>query len=190
MSRSLPQIDFQSEEERRDILERGLELMRQGKIPENAIQRGVRYRKKILSGFCPKVSIRFINERVGQGVFAEEVLKARSYVGEYTGVVRENVRIYFVPLNNYCYEYPVPDEMGRSFVIDATEGNFTRYINHSYRPNLKPLYAFLDGFYHLIFIALRQIEIGEQLCYDYGRNYWIIRPGPEELDLSPCEVYR
>jgi len=59
--------------------------------------------------------------------------------------VRENNRRYFEPLNNYCYEYPVPDSIGRSFVIDATQGNLTRFINHSYEPNLKPKYAFLKG---------------------------------------------
>jgi SET domain-containing protein len=104
------------------------------------------------------------------------------YIGEYTGVVRENRRVYFAPLNNYCYEYPVPDGIGKNYVIDATKGNFTRFINHSYEPNLKPVYAFLDGFYHLIFLSLRVIQKGEQLCYDYGRHYWVIRPVPEELN--------
>ena len=102
-------------------------------------------------------------------------------MGEYTGIVRENVRIYFAPLNNYCYEYPVPDALGRSFVIDATRGNFTRFINHSRAPNLKPVYAFFDGFYHLIFLSLKEIQKGEQLSYDYGRNYWLLRSDPEEL---------
>ncbi len=178
---ALPQIAFQSEEEQNEIFKRGMEALRLGKISPKALVLGKKYRKKIGSAFCPNIEIRYISERVGHGVFAKSPMKKRSYVGEYTGIVRENIKIYFAPLNNYCYEYPIPDRIGRSFVIDATDGNFTRYINHSYNPNLKPQYAFFDGFYHLIFVALKEIQIGEQLTYDYGHNYWLIREPPESL---------
>lgn len=177
----LPQIAFESEEERLDILARGLEKLRKGEVSQEALQFGEKYKKTIESDYAPKVSIRFVNERVGLGVFAEENLKEGSYIGEYTGIVRENNRIYFAPLNNYCYEYPVPDSIGRNFVIDATKGNFTRFINHSFKPNLKPVYAFFDGFYHMILLTLRKVEKGEQINYDYGRNYWYVRELPEEL---------
>jgi SET domain-containing protein len=178
----LPHNAFQSEAERQDILSRGLEELRKGNVNESALQFGSKYQERIESDYAPKVAVRWINERVGHGVFTEEDLKAGCYIGEYTGIVRENMRRYFVPLNNYCYEYPVPDSIGRSFVIDATSGNFTRFINHSTKPNLKPHYAFYDGFYHLILLCLRDIQKGEQLCYEYGPSYWYIRDRPEELD--------
>lgn len=181
MQGELNQLTFQSEEERIDILTRGLEELKKGNIPPEAIKWGIKYRKNIESAVEAPVSIRYISKSVGYGVFANEKIRARSYIGEYTGVVRENLRTYFQPLNNYCYEYPVPDRIGRHFVIDATEGNFTRFINHSYFPNLKPIYAFIDGFYHLIFLALKEIQKGEQLFYDYGKNYWLIRSQPEQL---------
>lgn len=177
----LPQIAFQSEAERRDILRRGLAELEKGNVPAAARALGQKYKEKIESDYAPQVSIRHINERVGYGAFAEEPIKKGEFVGEYVGIVRENMRIYFAPLNNYCYEYPVPDFIGRSFVIDASSGNFTRFINHSKRPSLKPYYAFYEGFYHLIFFALRKIEIGEQLTYEYGPSYWYIRSRPEEL---------
>lgn len=177
----LTQIAFNSAKEKRDILSRGLKELRKGNVSAEALEMGEKYRKNIESADAPKISIRFINEQVGHGVFAEENLKADRYIGEYTGIVRENVRIYFVPLNNYCYQYPVLDRTGRHFVIDATKGNFTRFINHSYTPNLKPVYAFIDGFYHLILISLRAIRKGEQLSYEYGPQYWYIRPPPEAL---------
>lgn len=177
----LPQIAFQSEQEKQEILSRGLLELKKGTIPQQAIQRGQKYRGLIENSFEPKVAIRYINENVGYGAFAEEPLKARQYIGEYTGIVRENLRNYFAPLNNYCYEYPIPDPIGRSYVIDATQGNFTRFINHSDSPNLKPLYAFLDGFYHLIFLAMRPIAPGEQLSYAYGSRYWYLRSPPEKL---------
>jgi SET domain-containing protein len=178
----LPQISFQNKKARLDILTRGLEELRKGNVPDHALKLGVKYREKIESDHCPNVSVRYISEEVGHGVFAEETIAAGSYIGEYTGIVRENIRVYFAPLNNYCYEYPVPDRIGRSFVIDATQGNFTRFINHSYKPNLNPVYAFFDGFYHLIFLSIREIHKGEQLCYSYGRHYWVLRSIPEELN--------
>lgn len=177
----LPQIAFKNRKERFDVLFRGLEEFHKGNIPAHALELGKKYQRQIESDFCPNVLIQFINEQVGHGVFAEEVLHPRQYIGEYTGIVRENLRVYFSPLNNFCYEYPVPDRIGRSFVIDATAGNFTRFINHSCKPNLEPFYAFLNGFYHLIFISLRKIQKGEQLLYDYGRSYWILRGSPEEF---------
>ncbi|MBU6383655.1 MAG: SET domain-containing protein-lysine N-methyltransferase [Verrucomicrobia bacterium] len=171
-------ITFQNEEERLDILQRGLAAFKRGDIPHRAVELGEKYKQQIEVPVEPKVDIRFINEEVGHGVFAKTNIKKGQFIGEYTGTVRENTRIYFVPLNNYCYEYPIPDRLGRSFVIDATNGNFTRFINHSYQPNLQPHYAFLDGFYHCIFFALQDIQKGEQLCYDYGRNYWMLRKMP------------
>ena len=123
--------------------------------------------------------MRWIDEDVGYGLYAEEAIEAGEYVGEYTGTVRRNDRRYFEPLNNYCYEYPVLDEIGRSFVIDATRGNATRFINHSFDPNLKPIHVFVEGFYHLIFIAIKRIEKGYQLAYDYGVNYWYVRNPPK-----------
>ncbi len=118
---------------------------------------------------------------MGYGLFAEEEIPESFFVGEYTGIVRENNRRYFEPLNNYCYEYPIPDSIGRSFVIDATHGNLTRFINHSFQPNLKAGYAFLDGFYHCIFIAIRSIAKGSQLTYNYGQTYWYIRTPPKDI---------
>lgn len=177
----LPQIAFQSEEEKKLILKRGLSEQAQGKIPSDALERGEFYHSFIQFDYAPLCSIRWIGRKVGYGVFAEEQIPAESYVGEYTGIVRENIKIYFAPLNNYCYEYPIPDSIGRSHVIDATQGNFTRFINHSYQPNLQPLYAFVDGFYHLILISLRDIEKGEQLSYEYGPSYWYIRSAPQKL---------
>ncbi|HSX11562.1 MAG TPA: SET domain-containing protein-lysine N-methyltransferase [Chlamydiales bacterium] len=177
----LPSIAFQSEMERRDILARGFDKLQKGEVAEEALVFGQKYKKKIESDYAPKVSVRFVNDQVGHGVFAEQTLKSERYVGEYTGIVRENIRVYFVPLNNYCYEYPVVDSLGKHFVVDATRGNFTRFINHSFKPNLRPAYAFYDGFYHVIFLTLRQISKGEQLCFDYGHNYWILREAPQIL---------
>jgi SET domain-containing protein len=177
----LPTLSFESEEDRQDVFNRGMLKLNNQQINQKAQRLGKRYWKSIQSGYLPKVSVRWIDARVGYGLFAEEELAQETYFGEYTGIVRKNDRLYFEPLNDYCYEYPVPDSIGRSFVIDATQGNLTRFINHSFSPNLKPMHVFYQGFYHLIFLTLRPIHHGEQLFYDYGQNYWYLRQSPSKL---------
>lgn len=174
-------LAFESLAEEADIRRRGRAKLSAGLITKKTILLGKRFSHHIEAAYLPKVSVRWIDDKIGYGLFAEELIKAASYVGEYTGVVRRNDRRYFEPLNNYCYEYPVEDEIGRSFVIDATDGCLTRFINHSPSPNLKPVYAFHDDLYHLIFIAIKTIGIGEQLSYDYGASYWYMRDPPNTL---------
>ena len=172
---------YRSDEERVQIVAKGNERLTLGKVSPAALELGERFAVEIKKGVLAKASVRWVGPGVGYGLFAEEVIATGSFVGEYTGIVRENNLRYLQPLNNYCYEYPVLDAIGRSFVIDATHGNFTRFINHSSAPNLQPGYAFRDGAFHCIFLALRQIQKGEQLSYDYGKSYWYLRQAPELL---------
>jgi hypothetical protein len=159
-------------------LARGQAKFQNNLVIPQALELGRKHIDKIKAAYIPPVFVRWISDRVGYGLFAKEEISEESYVGEYTGIVRKNDRRYFEPLNNYCYEYPVDDEIGRSFVIDATQGNLTRFINHSSKPNLQPIHVFYDGYYHLIFVALRPIQKGEELSYDYGESYWYLRDPP------------
>lgn len=179
--RHIPLNEFETLADKEEVRQKGLAKEKNGEIPPISLQMGHKFHSHILSSYIPKVSIRWVHPSVGHGLFAEEIIEKDAYVGEYTGVVRRNDRRYFEPMNNYCYEYPIPDEIGRSYVIDATAGCLTRFINHSTSPNLKPLHVYWEGFYHLIFIALRRIEIGEQLSFDYGETYWYIREKPVEF---------
>ena len=57
------------------------------------------------------------------------------------------------------------------FSIDATEesGRLGRLINHSrQRPNLKTKVLEVEGKPRLALMALKEIEQGEELLYDYG----------------------
>jgi len=178
----LPHLAFRSKKERRLIMTYGQKHLANGNVPSEALKLGETYKKNIECDYCPNIFVRYVNDRVGHGVFAKATLKAGKYIGEYAGVVREKVRIYFIPPNPYCYDYPIPDAKGENHVIDGTQGNFTRFINHSKQPNLGTAYAFLDGFYHLIFFTLKDTQKGEQLCCDYGDQYWYFRPPPENLN--------
>lgn len=180
----LSQIDFETVEDRQEIRARGLALLAEQGVEKKSIELGQQFSLSIKNALIPFVSIRWLGDPLGWGLFAEEEIGEGSFVGEYTGIVRQNNRRYFAPINHYCYRYPVLDEIGRDFVIDATQGNVTRFINHSSVPNLQPVHVFDEGFYHLIFLSLRPIQRGEQFCYDYGRNYWSVRDRPISLPLK------
>ncbi len=174
----LSAIAFESLEDREDVRARGITKLQNNQVSLKSQELGNKFIHKIEEAYIPQVSVRWIDEKIGYGLFAEEDISMGDYAGEYTGIVRRNDRRYFEPLNNYCYEYPVDDEIGRSFVIDATQGNLTRFINHSLSPNLQPVHVYYDGFYHLIFIAMHKILQGQQLSYDYGKSYWYLREPP------------
>uniref|UniRef100_A0A7S0L8E2 SET domain-containing protein n=1 Tax=Coccolithus braarudii TaxID=221442 RepID=A0A7S0L8E2_9EUKA len=56
---------------------------------------------------------------------------------------------------------------------DCSTSNWTRFLNHG-EPNLrvKSLLKGMDGKPRVWFVALRDIEIGEELLWDYGESYW------------------
>jgi hypothetical protein len=179
--RYLPHNSFENPEDRLKVETLGTLKFESGAVSAEALELGLRFAREIQEAYLAHVSIRWVSDQVGYGCFAEEEIEKGAFVGEYTGIVRENNRRYTEPLNNYCYEYPILDSLGRSFVIDATDGNLTRFINHSSRPNLRPVYAFFNGFYHCIFFAIQSITRGSQLSYDYGQSYWYMRGSPEQI---------
>ena len=65
--------------------------------------------------------------------------------------------------------------------MQKKKGNFTRFLNHSFKPNVSSRGMVIDNLYHVIFFANKKIEKDEQLTYDYGPTYWNTRPYPQEL---------
>lgn len=133
--------------------------------------------KALAPGIEGKILIREMHPLVGYGVYALQTIPNYTFIGEYTGLVRKRRRIRD-RRNNYVFGYVIgPDDT--PWVIDAQEcGNFTRFLNHSYTPNLTSRWFIQDGVSHIIFFANRQIKKGEQLTYDYGPYYWRRRSGP------------
>ena len=73
----------------------------------------------------------------------------------------------------------VEEEPERIFVDaeDEYESLWTRFINHAPPPldNLKPMSVpeSYDGQPRVWFMAKRDIEAGEELCFNYGEDYWL-----------------
>lgn len=127
------------------------------------------------------LTIAWINDAIGYGVFTNRPIPMNTFIGEYTGILRK--RHFFGRWKNlYCFDYNIGEGRRSSFVIDAEKhSNHTRFINHSYRANLEPVSIYCDGLVHVILYAREAIEAGEQLCYDYGKDYWKKRGAPLKL---------
>uniref|UniRef100_A0A1I8AGR7 Histone-lysine N-methyltransferase SETMAR n=1 Tax=Steinernema glaseri TaxID=37863 RepID=A0A1I8AGR7_9BILA len=111
----------------------------------------------------------------GLGVVAGETIKKNTFVCEYAGelISKEEVEKRHSPeaVHNYTFTIKEHVQAGTiSSYIDARlNGNISRFINHGCDPNLVPcIVRFNSEAPHAALFACRQIEKGEELCYDYG----------------------
>jgi SET domain-containing protein len=96
----------------------------------------------------------------GKGCFATVAFKHRRRIAEYTGE-----RITNAEANRRASRRKLRIcAINERWSLDGSRGgNGTHYINHSCEPN-----AFMQILYgHILFIALRDIEAGEEITIDY-----------------------
>lgn len=123
-------------------------------------------------GYTIDTIIRWIDNTMGYGLFTESALEANTFIGEYTGLIRKINRL-ASDTNAYCFHYPNRWWSFNYYVIDALhEGNALRFINHSEIPNIKPVCVIDRGLVHIAMMTNRKIEKGEQLTFNYGKDYW------------------
>ena len=104
----------------------------------------------------------------GKGLFTRVPVAEGDTIGYYTGRGIDEA------------EFSDPDRPFSAYVLwvcrthiivgEGPESNYTRYINHSDDPN-----AFLvvsTRWKTARFEALRDIEPGEEIFFDYGEDYW------------------
>jgi hypothetical protein len=119
----------------------------------------------------------------GRGVYAVRRIPAGARIVEYLGD-----RITHAEADERYEDRPREDGHTFLFVVDdricidaGVGGNEARFINHSCAPNCETLIE--NG---RVFIeALRDIEPGEELGYDYQLT-WESTDDPEELELFAC----
>lgn len=153
--------------------------------PNNA-----RYISAIKNGYQAALYLKYINDAVGHGVFADAGLKKGDIVGEYTGTVITQQKTVGMPADQtsymfetiFCYRGVFSPE---PLIIDArNKGNFTRFINHSYTPNVEVEEVYSDSMWHLLLVASKLINKDQQLFINYGEGYWL-RRGIKPIDLQP-----
>ena len=98
----------------------------------------------------------------GMGLFAEAPIPKGACVIEYTGRELSKDEWYTVK-SKYLFE------VTKQKTIDGSpRWNLARYINHSCRPNCEP-----EIHRARVYIrAKRAIKPGEELCYNYGPDYF------------------
>lgn len=150
---------------------------KRGEIEKRQKWLGALFAEDIEHGIHPDLVIRWVDGRVGYGVFTAKDLAPFTFIGEYTGEVRKRCRE--DRKNSYCFDYSIGEGKKSAFIIDAEKkGNITRFINHSDTPNLEPISVFSNNIMHVILLTRSWIAAGSQLTYDYGEEYWKKRQPP------------
>ncbi len=176
----LPRIEFAHWKDFVAISRKIGKFCNKGMLDQKQLALGDYFKKEIQEPTVPPVRLRWIDETFGWGVFAEQDLKPMDYIGEYGGIVRRKKKSDLK--NAYCFEYSIVKEVYTHYAIDAlNHGAITRFINHSLTPNLMSDLAVYQNLSHTIFYVSRLIKKGEQLCINYGPDYWKIRTPPQEF---------
>jgi uncharacterized protein len=114
----------------------------------------------------PSRKFRVGRSETGLGLFATKTIKKSAYIAAYRG--RRISSDEAEELENRGSRYMF--ELSSRWVIDGSKRyNVARYMNHSCRPNAEP---FIIRRRKIIFRALRAITPGEEITYNYGRDYF------------------
>jgi uncharacterized protein len=109
-------------------------------------------------------SFRIGRSVTGLGLFATKPIKRGVYIATYRGRRITTEEADRREARGARYQF----ELNKRRTIDGSpRWNLARYINHSCRPNAKPV-GRRGG---IVIVALRRIEPGEEITYDYGRDY-------------------
>ncbi|KAF6776564.1 hypothetical protein AHF37_04024 [Paragonimus kellicotti] len=119
----------------------------------------------------------------GLGLYAARDFVKQTFIIEYLGeLIRNEVgnrrELLYESQNRGVYMFRVDDDS----IVDATMcGGLARYINHSCEPNCAAEVIHCDGGGHIIIVAKRDIEKGEELTYDYQFDI-----EEDRVDRIPC----
>lgn len=168
----LPHPVFENEEIFEDVLFRAKKAKEEDFIPSERIWMGIYFDNEIQKGLHPLISIRYINSEIGYGAFAEQRIPPCAFVGEYTGIIKKRKKKQLKG-EIYSIRYSIWGMDKKRYIIDGkSKGNFTRFINHSAKPNLSLQSVYWRGIPRMIFVALKEIREGTQLTFDYGQLFW------------------
>ena len=117
-----------------------------------------------------KLYCKWVSEEIGWGVFTNEKIKKNEIVE-----VCVSILAYPEHQNYSDFLFTAPGSGGAFLPL-----GFGSIYNHSFTPNLIFRVISLDRRL-LQFIAVRDIEAGEELTHDYGKQYWDNRKNKQIL---------
>ena len=101
----------------------------------------------------------------GLGLFATKPFKRKAYIATYRGRLIPNKEADELERRGSRYMF----ELNSRWTIDgSSRWNLARYANHSCRPNAEPV----ERKRKIVLVARRHIAAGEEITYDYGRDYF------------------
>lgn len=146
-----------------------------------------KYGDLIRKSFVAPCQIAYLGTGLNHGLFAAEKMEKDAFLAEYTGKVRiagrhkrmkDKLRGYST---DYSWTFPVKRGWRHLELDGRLQGNETRFINHSFSPNVRMEHCLIDKQWVLFLLAEKDINSGDQICVNYGEEYWI--GGKRELYL-------
>jgi hypothetical protein len=121
--------------------------------------------------------VRVARSNSGLGLFATGPFKKGEFIAQYWGRKLTEAQADAAD-NKYLFE------LNSKWTIDgATRRNTARYINHSCRPNGQ--IDITGG--KILIRAKRKIEPGEEITYNYGKNYFKAFIKPHGCRCAHCK---
>jgi len=108
----------------------------------------------------------------GMGCFIGDVAEKGEFVAEYVGEMinqdecESRGRVY--DKSKMSYMFTLNDE----YILDAARfGGIIRFANHSSKPNCQVKILLVNGDHRIGIYAKQRIEKGEELFFDYGKDF-------------------
>src|ERR1700754_132626 len=138
----------------------------------------------IMPAISPNKPYRVGRSRTGLGLFATKPIKKGAKIVRYFGPLLDSKKKEDDAIENkYLFELN-----GRWTIDGSVRANVARYINHACKPNaesdVKPRKR------KVIIRAIKNIEPGEEINYDYGTDYFKAYLKPIGCKCAACEKKR
>jgi uncharacterized protein len=129
----------------------------------------------------PELSFRIGRSATGLGLFATDVIEKGTFIIEYIGPKITSEEVQRRRHTRYLFE------INSRWTIDgAPRWNTARYINHSCRPNAEATVS--RG--KIRIKAIKRIKPGDEITYNYGKNYFETFIKPIGCKCRSCEQKR
>jgi uncharacterized protein len=117
----------------------------------------------------------------GLGLFATGVIEKGTFIIEYVGPRIPNTEVHRYRSTRYLFE------INSRWTIDGSpRWNTARYINHACRPNAQAVVS--RG--RIRIKAIKRISSGDEITYNYGKNYFDTFIKPIGCKCLSCRTER
>ena len=137
-----------------------------------------------MPAISPKKPYRIGRSRTGLGLFATKPIKKGTKIVRYFGPLLDSRKKKDDAIENkYLFELN-----GRWTIDGSVRKNVARYINHACRPNAES--DVMPRKRKVVIRAIKNIEPGEEINYDYGTDYFKAYLKPIGCLCAACEKKR